>query len=139
MVRQRRQGGKRIFVSFEYDRDHSTALNLTNTAKGRGYPAPIFDLSLRERYTAANSAWVPKARSMIQKCQLLVVILGQDTHNAPGVKREIQLAKELGKQIVQIRRKGTGWGPHSLLEDKPLIDWNWSEIDKYFDSNYGQH
>ena len=109
-----------------------------NAAKGRGYPAPIFDLSLRERYATSKTEWVAKARSKIHLCQLVVVILGQDTHNAPGVKREIQLAKELNKQIIQVRRKGTNWGPHRLLDDRPLIDWDWTKIDRYFDSNYGK-
>ncbi len=134
-----KQGGKRVFVSFEYRRDHATARNLINEAKGHGYPASFFDLSMRERYKPSKAHWVPKARAKIEACQVVVVIVGEDTHSAPGVEREIQLARKLGKQIVQLRPKGTHRKKLRMLQNKRIIDWDWKEIDKVFDSNYGRH
>ena len=134
-----KQDGKRIFLSFEYKRDHRNALRLEKQARGRGYPARVIDLSLSVTYESGRGEWENKARTAILGCQLFVVVLGQDTHNAPGVEREIKFAKEFNKQIIHVRPVETKWRPHRLIVDRPLEPWDWQILDKYFDSNYGKH
>ena len=134
-----KQGGKRVFLSFEYKRDRRIAQKLEKEARGRGYPARVIDLSLSESYELGSGEWQSKARKAIQGCQLFVVVLGQDTHNAPGVRREIRFAKQFHKEIIHILPPGTNWSKHDLITDRPLEPWEWKKLDPYFDSNFGRH
>ena len=86
------QSGKQVFVSFEYERDYGKARDLIARAHRRGYAKPIFDHSLKEPYEVSTGEWVNKARTAIQRSQLVIVIIGSDTRTAPGVEREIKLA-----------------------------------------------
>lgn len=134
----RYQSGKCVFISFEYDHDYPRARTLIGQARGRGYPKPVFDVSLEEQYQIHNDKWVREASKRIKSSQLVVVLLGPNTHNAPGVAKEIQIAKDRGKQIIQIRPQRTRWSAHPLLSDKEVITWRWKRLDRYFDSNYGK-
>ena len=93
------------------------------------------DLSLAESYKPGNGEWENKARAAIKGCQLFVVVLGKDTHSAPGVEREIRFAKQFGKEIIHVLPDGTSWRRHRLIIDRPLVPWDWKVLDGYFNSN----
>lgn len=137
--RKKRKIGERVFVSFEYDRDHASARNLVAQARTRGYPEPISDLSIREQFKASKHQWIPEAYKAIKKCGLFVVLLGSDTHNADGVRREIKHAKKNNRRIIQIRPQGKTFSSHPLLPNYKVIVWKWRNLDPYFDSQYGRH
>ena len=71
-----------IFVSFEFGKDHDLQNNFFRQAKEETNHR-IRDHSLHESYP--DEAWKKKARNAISRCDVVVVLIGQDTHNAPGV------------------------------------------------------
>ena len=118
----------KIFVSFEFDKDNDLKNNFYEQAK-ENTPHRVQNSSLNRAYP--NQQWKDKARSAIRKCDIVVVLMGQDTHNAPGVEIEIAIARQLNKPIVQIlpqRRPYTG--VPGL--DEP-IRWKWKTINKKID------
>lgn len=97
-----------IFVSFEFDKDDDLKGSFYTQAK-RHTLHRIRDFSLREAYETAE--WKEKARSAISRCDAVIVLIGEDTHNAPGVRTEVSVARQLEKPILQIRpRKRTSSG-----------------------------
>ena len=91
-----------IFVSFEFDKDNDLKNNFYEQA--REYTRHrIHNCSLNEAYP--DELWRGRARNAIRSCDVVVVLIGQDTHNAQGVIVETDIARSLGKPIIQVRPK----------------------------------
>ncbi len=54
-----------------------------------------------------QSEWISKAENRIKHCQLVIVLLGEKTHNANGVTIEIKLAIRNDIPVVQFQQEGT--------------------------------
>ena len=89
-----------IFVSFEFDKDDEIKKNFYEQAKEQTQHR-IRNCSLNEAYP--DELWKNKARQAIRECDLVVVLIGQDTQNAPGVIVETDIARNMGKPIIQVR------------------------------------
>ena len=114
-----------IFVSFEFDKDNDLKNNFYEQSKQLTQHR-IRDCSLREAYPTRE--WKAKARAAISGCDVVIVLVGQDTHSAPGVQTEVSMARSFGKPIFQVvpqRRTYTGvrgvGGP---------IRWKWTTINR---------
>ena len=83
-----------IFVSFEFDKDQDLKNNFLRQAKEQTNHR-IRDHSLHEAYP--DEAWKIKARNAIRQCDVVVLLIGQDTQNAPGVIVETDIARSLHK------------------------------------------
>ena len=119
----------KIFVSFEFDKDNDLK-NQFFTQADEHSPHRVLSSSINEAYPTEE--WKNKARSAIRGCDVVIVLVGQDTHNAPGVKTEIDIARQLGKSIFQVvPQRRTNTGVTGL--DKP-IQWKWKTINKKLDS-----
>ena len=118
----------RVFVSFEFDKDKDLKNSFFRKAK-RKTQHHIVNASLKESYP--NKGWQQKARKAIEECDVVIVLIGQDTHNAPGIKTELRIARRLNKPIFQVKPKGqTSDGVPSLGEPIP---WKWKRINKKLD------
>ena len=117
-----------IFVSFEYDKDKKFKGDFIGQAKSQS-PHRIKDSSLREAYP--DQVWQQQARNAIEGCDVIIVLVGEDTHNAPGVKTEIKFGRRLKKSILQIVRRRSTYRGFTYL-DEP-IQWNWKLINAKLD------
>ena len=115
----------RIFLSFEFDKDEHLHRNFYALAK-EDSSYRVTDYSLREDYPTEQ--WLNEAREKIRQCDIVIVLVGQDTHNAPGVKKEVTVAHQLGKPIFQIRPQEGAWG--RVLGAGELVPWKWKKIDE---------
>ena len=80
----------RIFVSFEFDKDNDLKNNFFSQAV-RLTQHRIKNCSLNETYP--NQIWKDKARAAVKECDVVVVLIGQDTHNSQGVIVETDMAR----------------------------------------------
>lgn len=113
-----------IFASFEFDKDGDLKNNFYQQAKGQsGYR--VRNCSLNKAYPTEE--WKAKAREAIGECDVVIVLIGQDTHNAEGVKVETDIARSLGKPIFQIRPQKRPYNGVPYL-DAP-IPWKWTRIE----------
>jgi len=87
-------------------------------------PFSINDSSLQE--TAPESNWISKAQSAIAKCDVFVVLLGRNTHSAPGVLKEIRVANGLEKVRFQLRPQGENYG--TLKDAGEIVVWKWKNL-----------
>ena len=118
-----------IFVSFEFDKDYELKNNFYEQAKELTQHR-IRNCSLHESYP--DDKWKRKAREAIEVCNVVVLLIGEDTHNAPGVIVETDIARSLGKPIIQVRPKRRPYKGLTRL-GKP-IKGTWKNINAELDA-----
>ena len=119
---------RRIFVSFEYDRDNELKNNFFKQAEENSTHR-VVNSSLNRAYETAE--WKAKARTAIRGSDVVIVLVGQDTQNAPGVLTETDIAQQLGKPIIQVRPHGRTYAGVPHLDDP--IPWKWTTINRALD------
>ena len=117
-----------IFVSFEFDQDKDLQNNFYRQAEQETNHR-IQDCSLHESYP--DEAWKTKARNAIIRCDVVVVLVGKNTHNAPGIIVETDMACSFGKPVIQVRPQGRPY--NGLTRLGHLIPWRWSRINAELD------
>ncbi len=117
-----------IFASFEFDKDKKLKNEFFGEAKTRTQHR-VRNCSLREAYPTQE--WKDRAREAIHECDIVIVLVGQDTHNAPGVRDEVDIARSLRKPVFQIRRRKDNYTGVSGLESP--IPWRWKRINQKID------
>ena len=122
-----------IFVSFEFDKDNQLRNSFYGDAK-QHTNHKIRNCSLRESYP--NDKWKKKAKDAISECDVVVVLVGQDTHNAQGVIVEADMARSLDRPIIQIRTQGSKYKGLTRLEE-PMA-WRWKTINAKLDEIAGE-
>ena len=123
----------KIFVSFEFDKDKDLKNNFFDQSK-LNTPHRVQNFSLNEAYP--NRDWKGKARSAISECDLVIVLVGQDTHNAQGVKAEVDIAAGLKKPVFQVIPQGRTYSGLPNVNER--IPWKWSRIKRKIDEVWTQ-
>jgi len=118
---------KKIFISFDFDKDRQLKELLIGQSRHPESPFEVLDHSLRE--AAPEKDWEVRARDRIRLADKVIVLLGPSTHRAPGVLKEIKIARELGKKVVQVighkdraHKRVPGGGV--------LYRWTWDNLKK---------
>ncbi len=120
---------KHVFVSFDFDNDKILKEFIIGQARLPDSPFDVIDTSLKE--AAPMKTWEDKARASIRRSDLILVMVGSKTYRAPGVLKEVQMAREEGIRIVQMigYRDGTYT---SVPNAGRLYAWNWDNLKKLF-------
>ena len=116
----------KVFLSFEFDKDKELQPNFYEQAKEHS-DYKIKNYSLKEASQPNDNSWLREAKRQIALSDIVIVVLGQDTHNAPGVKKEVTIANQKGKPMFQTRpqKRTSGAVPGA----REVITWDWKKID----------
>ena len=117
----------KVFLSFEFDKDSELHRNFYAQAKRGDSCHEIIDYSLQEAYRPHDDSWLKKAKLQIFRSDIVIVVIGKDTHNAPGVKKEVTLANQQNKPIFQILPQDRADG--KVDGAGKVIPWKWKQID----------
>lgn len=118
---------KRVFVSFDFDHDKTVKEFVIGQARLADSPFEVADHSLKE--AAPMKTWEDKARAAIKRSDLVMVMVGRYTHKAPGVLKEVKMAREEGKPIVQVI--GYKDGNYTAVPNAGrLYSWSWPNLKK---------
>ena len=117
-----------IFVSFEFDKDRDLRDSFYEQAKLQTQHF-VRNCSLREAYPTEE--WKQEAREAIRACDVVIVLIGEDTHNAPGVRTEVDMARSFGKPTFQVRPQKRPYTGLASIGD--LIPWKWQRINRRLD------
>ena len=118
---------KRVFVSFDFDNDLVLKEFIVGQAKNKDSPFIIENWSLKE--AAPQKSWEEKARANIKRSEIVIVMVGPKTHKAPGVLKEVSMAREAGKPTIQIIGYKDG-NYTSVPNAGKLYSWNWENLKK---------
>lgn len=118
---------KKVFISFDFDQDKALKDLLIGQSRNPECPFDVIDSSLHE--AAPEKGWEQKASDNIRQADQVIVLLGASTHRAQGVLKEVRLAREQGKKIVQvIGHKG---GPYKRIPGAGVLyRWTWANLKK---------
>ena len=114
----------KVFVSFDYDNDAGLKNTLIGQAGLQESPFAINDVSLKED----TPEWQQKARTAVEACDVFIVLLGAHTHQAKGVRREVRMARQIGKKRFQLRKRGQ-W-PTPIDGSGDVVAWRWKNLKK---------
>lgn len=114
---------KKVFVSFDYN-DVGLKKTLIGQAELPDSPFSIADFSLKE--AQPENEWLSKAQSAIARSDFFIVLLGNNTHQAPGVLKEVKIAQGLGKKRFQLKPQGAKFLPVPGAGE--IVVWTWKNI-----------
>jgi hypothetical protein len=114
------------FISFDFDNDRVLKDFIIEQARRSDSPFSIVDLSLKE--AAPLRTWEAKAEAAINRAEVVLVMVGSRTYCAPGVLKEIAIARRLGKRIAQVI--GYKDGNYTAVPDAGrLYKWSWMNLE----------
>ena len=116
---------KRVFFSFDFDEDKNLKHHMVGQMKLADSPFEAADWSMKEAAPQRN--WEQEAEARIRRSDVVVVLVGPKTHRAPGVLREVAIARRLGKPIVQIIGYRDA-SPTAVPNAGRLLRWTWPNM-----------
>ena len=120
---------KRVFISFDFDNDRVLKEFVIGQSKLPDSPFEVIDTSLKE--AAPMRTWEDKARAAIGRSDLVLVVVGAQAYRAPGVLKEVAMARSAKIPIVQmIGRKDIDYTP--VPDAGRLYRWSWENLKNLF-------
>jgi hypothetical protein len=116
---------KKVFISFDFDNDSTLRDFLVGQSKNLDSPFEIEDWSVKIPWN--QSEWKEKCLTKIKKTDVVIVIVGEKTYSATGVKEEIKMAKEAGKKVYGIK----GYSNKNCTRPDGLdgyYNWTWDNL-----------
>lgn len=117
----------RVFVSFDFDNDRYLREYIIDQARLPESPFEVADWSLKEAAPERN--WEAKARERISRSDSVLVMLGPYTHRAPGVLKEVRMARQMGKPIFQVVSYRNRYSK-PVPNVGRVYRWNWPNLKK---------
>lgn len=118
---------KKVFVSFDFDNDKSLKDLIIGQSRLPDSPFEVIDNSLKE--AAPESDWKTKANAAVKRSDIVIVMVGAQTHRAGGVLKEVEMARAANKHIVQVI--GHKDGTYTPVPGAGrLYQWNWENLKK---------
>lgn len=118
---------KRVFVSFDFDNDKALKDFIIGQSRLSDSPFSVVDTSLKE--AAPMKTWEDKARAAIRRSDCVLVMVGPSTHRAPGVLKEVAMAREANIPIFQVI--GYKDGDYTAVPNGGrMYAWNWDNLKK---------
>ncbi len=118
----------RTFISFDFDHNKQEKDLFVGQARNSRTPFEIADWS--SKYSLPQSQWEKRIKEKINKCNLMIVLVGKNMYNAHGVNKEIKMAEEQDVPFFGVYVDGSNQYfdlPTSLPENR-IIFWNWNNI-----------
>jgi len=120
---------KRVFVSFDFDNDKVLKDFIIGQSRNEDSPFEVVDVSMKEAEPQRN--WASEARRKIRSADVVVVMVGSKTHEAPGVLKEVGIALDEGISIYQIIGYRDS-SPVPVPGAGRLMSWNWENLKNLF-------
>ncbi len=118
----------RSFISFDYDNNKTEKDLFAGQAKNSRTPFNIEDWSSKKHLPQRE--WEELIESKINKCNLLIVLVGKKTYYASGVEKEIEFAKGNDVPVFGVYVDGTNTitALPTGLQRNRTISWDWEKI-----------
>lgn len=118
----------RAFISFDFDNNSTEKTLFKGQAKNSKTPFNIEDWSSKE--SLPQKEWEKLVKAKINKCNMLIVLVGKRTHTATGVVKEISFANSQNVPVFGVYVGGSSRStllPTGLQRNR-AIDWDWEDI-----------
>lgn len=123
----------RTFISFDYDHNETEKILFIGQSKLSKSPFSIEDWSSKS--TLPQSQWEAIVKEKINKCHILIVLVGNYMASATGVAKEIKMARDQNVPVYGVYVAGantTSNLPTGLSRNR-TIAWDWEKISNAID------
>lgn len=118
----------RVFISFDFDNNKTEKDLFAGQAKNSRTPFSIEDWS--SKTSLPQREWEALIEAKINKCNLLIVLVGTKTYTAVGVEKEIAFAKKQDVPVFGVYVGGatsTTALPAGLQRNRTIV-WTWENV-----------
>ncbi len=115
-----------VYIAFDYD-DLGVKESLIADSKRPDCPWRFVDNSISREIP---QRWAAEAERLIKASNCVLVLCGQQTHQAVGVATEVQLAQKHGKRyfLLSGTRVGTPTRPKHARADDRIWTYRWPTV-----------
>jgi hypothetical protein len=119
----------RAFVSFDYDHDEESRRLFVGQGKKKS-PTPFVIGDWSSKDVLPQKTWEQTIETKIGRCNMVIVLVGRQTHSATGVKKEIAMADRKNVPVfgVYVDGAGTSTSLPTGLPRNRTIAWKWDVI-----------
>ena len=128
----------RAFISFDFDNNLTSKNLFVGQIKNSSTPFSAEDWSSSEELPQAE--WEKKLKNKINRCHLMIVLVGKSMGSATGVAKEIGFAKDQDVPFFGVYVDGAGKNstlPKGLARNR-TIKWEWDNIADGVDQMMGE-
>lgn len=118
----------RAFVSFDFDHNDTEKTLFVGQSKNSKTPFSIQDWSAKS--SMPQSQWEATIKDKINRCNILIVLVGKTMASATGVAKEVKMAKDQSVPMFGVYVGGansTSNLPSGLARNR-TISWGWDDI-----------
>ncbi len=119
----------RAFVSFDFDHDETSKNLFCGQGKGDS-PTPFTVEDWSSKSSLPQSEWEEILQDKINRCNMLIVLVGRCMASAAGVAKEIQMAKDQDVPVFGVYVDGSDTSsnlPTGLARGR-VVTWNWDDV-----------
>lgn len=124
----------RAFISFDFDHDETSKILFVGQAR-KDSPTPFTISDWSSKSSLPQTQWEALIKDKINRCNLVIVLVGRYMASASGVGKEIQFAKAGNVPYFGVYVDGANSSstlPTGLARNR-VISWNWPGIAKAID------
>jgi len=128
----------RAFISFDFDHNETEKVLFAGQAKNSKTPFSIQDWSSKS--SLPQTQWEKLVKEKINKCNMLIVLVGKSMASASGVAKEIAMAKDQDVPIFGVYVGGADSSsnlPAGLQRNRTIV-WDWDKIAAAVDQMMGE-
>lgn len=118
----------RAFISFDFDHNETEKNLFVGQSKNSKTPFNIEDWSSKS--SLPQTQWEKLIKEKINKCNMLIVLVGKYMASATGVAKEIKFAKDQNVPVFGVYVGGADSSsnlPDGLQRNR-TISWDWDKI-----------
>jgi hypothetical protein len=118
----------RAFISFDFDNNEGQKKYFVGQSINSKTPFNIEDWSSKS--ALPQSQWEKLIHEKINKCNMLIVLVGKSMSSATGVAKEITFAKEHNVPVFGVYVDGANSSSNlpSGLTSGRIVAWEWDKI-----------
>jgi len=123
----------RVFISFDFDNNKNEKDLFAGQSRNSRTPFNIEDWSSKTHLP--QKEWEDLIKAKINKCNMLIVLVGKKTYTASGVEKEIAFANTHNVPVfgVYVDDAGISTSLPSGLARYRVVSWGWDKIADWID------
>jgi MTH538 TIR-like domain (DUF1863) len=118
----------RAFISFDFDHNEDEKNLFVGQGKHPDTPWEISDWSSKS--VLPQSQWEKLIEAKINRCNMVIVLIGKNMAGATGVTKEIKMAKDNNVPIFGVYVDGANSNsnlPYGLAKNR-TVPWTWPNV-----------
>ena len=118
----------RAFISFDVDHDSNEKVLFAGQAKNSKTPFSVEDWSAKS--SMPQSQWEAIVKEKINKCNMVIILVGKVMASAAGVVKEIKMADDQDVPTFGVYVSGANTSSNlpNCLQRNRTIKWDWDLI-----------